>query len=161
MADPTVTHDTFVLERDYPIVAEQVFGFFADAGKKRRWYAASDSHAIETFEMDFREGGAETTAYRMGESTPFPGAILANQGTYEDIVPNRRVVLSTAMSLAGRRISVSLVTVELLPKGDDGTRLVLTHQGVFFEGSGGPRMRQEGWNTLLNRLDAAIAEDRR
>lgn len=160
MPEPTVTPDTFILERDYPVVAEAVFGFFADAGRKRRWYADSSSHAVESFEMDFREGGAETSAYRMDERTPFPGAVLANTGTYQDIVPNRRVVLSTSMTLAGRRISVSLITVELLPNGA-GTRLVLTHQGVFFEGSGGPRMRQDGWNALLDRLDAAIAEQGR
>ena len=42
MADPTVTPDTFVLERDYPVAAEAVFGsvkladLLADIGAERR-----------------------------------------------------------------------------------------------------------------------------
>ena len=50
--------------------------------------------------MDFREGGAERNRYRMNERTPFPGALLANEGIYQDIVPGRRIVLTTNVTLA-------------------------------------------------------------
>ena len=60
------------------------------------------------------------------------------------------------MSLGGRRISSSLVTIELLPT-DKGTDLICTHQGAFFEGSDGPEMREGGWRKLLERLDKDLA----
>lgn len=156
MTEPTVIHDTFVIERIYPAPIERVFAVLSDPAKKRRWFAESESHAVDCFEMDFREGGGERNAYRMNERTPFPGAILANQGTYQDIVPSRRIVLATSMTLGERRISSSLITIELLEL-DGATVLILTHQGAFFEGSDGPQMRKGGWEHLLDRLGQSLA----
>jgi uncharacterized protein YndB with AHSA1/START domain len=51
---------------------------------------------------------------------------------------------------------VTLATVELLPT-DAGTDLIFTHQGAFFEGSGGPAMREEGWRKLLDNLSAELS----
>jgi uncharacterized protein YndB with AHSA1/START domain len=157
MTEPTVIHDTFVIERTYPAPVERVFAFLSDPAKKRRWYAADNENGtVESFEMDFREGGAERYRYRMNERTPFPGAVMANDGTYQDIVPGRRVVLATSMTLAERRISSSLITIELL-ESNGTTQVILTHQGAFFEGSGGPEMRKHGWEYLLDRLVETLA----
>ena len=41
------------------------------------------------------------------------------------------------MTLGDRRISASLFTFEFLAAGK-GTDLIFTHQGAFFERSGGP-----------------------
>jgi hypothetical protein len=60
------------------------------------------------------------------------------------------------MTLGGRRISCSLVTMELLAT-ETGTDLICTHQGAFFEGSGGPEMREAGWRTLLDQLGTELA----
>ena len=157
MTNSTVVHDTFTLERAYPFSVERVFAFLADPLKKRRWFNASDSHSIEAFDMDFREGGAERTVYRLNEKTPRPGAAATNEARYEDIVKDVRIVMSSSMLLDGRRISTSLVTFELF-EYRGSTHLILTHQGVFYEGSDGPDMRKMGWRILLDRLADAIAE---
>jgi uncharacterized protein YndB with AHSA1/START domain len=157
MVEPTVIHDTFVIERTFPAPIARVFAFLSDPAKKRRWYAGADGDAVESFEMDFREGGTERNRYRMSERTPFPGAVLANHGTYQDIVPGRRVVLATSMTLADRRISSSLITVELL-ESNGATEVILTHQGAFFEGSDGPEMRKGGWERLLDGLGRSLAD---
>jgi uncharacterized protein YndB with AHSA1/START domain len=60
------------------------------------------------------------------------------------------------MDLADRRISATLVTFEFLPT-DKGTDLICTHQGTFFEGADGPEMRQQGWQTLFDRLEKALS----
>ena len=39
----------------------------------------------------------------------------------------------------------------------EGTKLVLTHQACFYDGSGGPEMRKVGWRLLLDRLGQAMA----
>jgi uncharacterized protein YndB with AHSA1/START domain len=156
MEEQSVIHSTFVLERSYPKPPETVFGAFADAAKKRRWFAESRSHDVEEFQMDFREGGGERFRYRFKEGTPFPGVELEHEGRYQDIVRNRRIVTSSSMALGGKRISVSLVTVELLPT-EAGTDLICTYQGVFLEGSDGPQRREAGWKALFDNLGRELA----
>jgi uncharacterized protein YndB with AHSA1/START domain len=156
MSDQTVVHNTFVLERSYRKPPEDVFAAFADLNKKRRWYAESRGLEVVAFDQDFRVGGVERLQYRFNQGSPFPGAALVNEGRYQDIVPNRRIVTASTMDLADRRISATLVTFEFLPT-DKGTDLICTHQGTFFEGADGPEMRQQGWQTLFDRLEKALS----
>ena len=147
----SVTHSTFVIERRYPVTPERVFAAFSDPDQKRRWMAAERGMAVEAYELDFRVGGWERARYRFPEGSPFPGAILTNDTTYQDIVPNRRIVIAYTMSLGDRRFSASLATFEFLPAGE-GTDLIFTEQGAYFEGADGPQMREQGWRTLLDSL---------
>lgn len=151
MEERSVTHNTFVIERNYPATPERVFDAFADPAKKRRWFAESETHEVEEYTMNFQVGGVEHARYRLNAGTPFPGVELTSQSSYQDIVPNRRIVIASSMTLGGKRISASLATVELSP-AEKGTALVFTHQGAFFEGSGGPQMREVGWQKLFERM---------
>ena len=92
MQKHSVTHSTFVIERNYPATPERVFAAFADPAKKRRWYAQGDGSDVEDFQMDFRVGGSEHTRRRFKEGTPFPGVALTNRTNYQDIVPDHRIV---------------------------------------------------------------------
>jgi uncharacterized protein YndB with AHSA1/START domain len=157
MDEQSVIHNTFVIERSFPQSPERVFAAFADSAKKRRWFAEGEKHDVEEFQMDFRVGGTELHRYRFKDGTPFPGVELKNEWLYQEIVPNRLVVSANAMDLGGKRISASLVTIELLPT-ETGTDLICTHQGAFFEGSGGPEMREAGWRYLFDRLAAELAK---
>ena len=156
MEQPSVIHSTFVIERSYPKAPERVFAAFADAAKKRRWFAEGDIQEVEESAMDFRVGGAERLRYRFKEGTPFPGVAITNEGSFQDIVPNRRVVTASTMTLGDKRFSASLVTIELLPT-DKGTDLICTHQGAFLEGADGPQIREAGWRKLLDRLATELA----
>lgn len=157
MTDSTVIHDTFVIDRTYPAVVERVFAYLADPAKKRRWYLESGGNPVDVFEMDFRQGGVERSSVRLGEKTPFPGLVMANEGRFEDIVDNSRVVMSTSMVFGGRRISTSLISFELFDEGGE-TKMVLTHQACFYEGADGPQMRKGGWAALLDSLGRAMAD---
>jgi uncharacterized protein YndB with AHSA1/START domain len=151
MEERSVTHSTFVIERSYPATPERVFAAFADPAKKRRWYAEGESHEVEEFAMDFRVGGNDRSRYRFKEGAPLKGAVLTNDASYRDIVPNRRLVIAYTMAIDDRRISASLATIEFLP-AEKGTDLVFTEQGAFFEGADGPQMREGGWRKLLEQL---------
>ncbi len=151
MAEPTVIHSTFVLERSFPVPPERVFAAFADPAKKRRWFAAGESSTVEHYELDFRVGGKEKAAFKLGPGTPVAGLICVNDTTYQVIVANRRIVFAGTMSLSGNVFSASLGTVELLPSAA-GTDLIFTYQSAFFEGADGPAMREAGWRSLLDKL---------
>lgn len=156
MPEPSVIHDTFVLERTYPAAVAKVFAYLADPAKKRLWYAEIENRDVAAFDMDFRPGGEERLAVRLGRQTPFPGTIVENASRYEDIVADRRVVLSGSMTLGEQRISSHLVTLELIEAGG-GAMLRLTHQAAFYEGADGPEMRKGGWIALLDSLGRALA----
>ena len=156
MAEKPAIHSTFVIERSYPRPPDRVFSAFANAAVKRRWFAEGERHDVEEFEMDFRVGGVENVRYRLNASTPFEGVVIAGEGRYLDIVPDRRVVTVSTMTFGDTRISAALVTVELL-RTAEGTDLVCTHQGTFFEGADGPEIREAGWRQLFERLATEMA----
>ena len=155
MKERTVTHGTFVIQRNYPIALERVYAAFSDPAKKRRWFAEGERGEVEEFRMDFRVGGSERTRSRLAAG-PFKGTALTNDSVYQDILPNRRIVIAYSMSLGDQRISSSLATFEFLP-AETGTNLIFTEQGAFFEGADGAQMREGGWGRLFEQLARELA----
>ena len=155
MAKSSVTHSTFIIERNYGVPPDQVFAAWADPVQKRRWFADEDHAEVEEHKLDFRVGGVETTR-RILSGGPFKGTRLTNDSVYLDIVGDQRIVFAYTMTLGEKRISSSQATVELLPNGK-GTILAFTEQGAFFEGADGPEMREQGWKSLIGQLDKIFA----
>jgi uncharacterized protein YndB with AHSA1/START domain len=151
-----IVHNTFTVERSYPQPPDRVFGAFAQPARKRRWYAEGD-HEIQEFEMEFRVGGSERLRYRFKPGHPIAGSEIDNQSVYQDIVPDKRIVMTGRMTLNGKPIQIALVTLEFLPSAS-GTDLVLTSQGTFIDWPGGDKMIEAGWRGLLGRVDAELAQ---
>eukprot|EP01036_Dinobryon_divergens_P046125 gene46125-61673_t len=151
-------HDTFVIARTYPTTTDRVFAAFADAAKRRRWFAEGGHGTNESYELDFREGGLERSVSRMGDNTPFPGVALVSENRHQDIVPNRRIVLAQTMMMGERRISAAQVSFQLSADGDV-TTLTLTHQAAFFEGADGPEIPVQA--TAHDRLFHALGDPTR
>lgn len=150
MPNPSVTHATYTIERQYPVPPERVFAAFSDPTKKRRWFADSESGQAEAYELDFRVGGNEVTR-RLVSGGPYKGTALTNHSNFQDIVPNRRIIFAYTMIMGENRISASLATVEFLPT-EKGTTMLFTDQAAFFEGADGAQMREQGWRSLLENL---------
>ena len=81
-----------------------------------------------------------------------------NDTYYHDIVPGERIVWSYAMQVGGRRISVSLATLELSADGSD-TRMRFIEQGVYLDGHDGLADRERGTKDLLDNLERALREE--
>ena len=155
--EPKVIHATCVVERSFPRPPSAVFAALSEPDKVRQWFGEGRNHELVEFALKFAIGGTQRLSYRFKQGHPLEGMVLMNDGIFQDIIPNQRIVSASAMTLGDKRISASLVTFELLPT-DEGSDLVCTHQGAFFEGSGPDpaKMREEGWNVLMDRLGKVI-----
>jgi uncharacterized protein YndB with AHSA1/START domain len=122
--------------------------------------AGGRSSQLFEFQCNFIEGGTQLLKYRMGPDTPIAGQILTNEGRFQSIVAEERVVTVSTMKMGAQIISASQVTFEIVPSKDE-TRLIITHQGAFFEGSDGPERREHGWNVLADNLVSVVEESGR
>lgn len=150
MAERSVQHATFAIEKVIDAAPAQVFHAFADETAKARWFQGPDDWEKGPRVFDFRVGGRETSS-----GGPKGGPVHAFECRYQDIVPNQRIVYSYDMRLGDRRISVSLTTIELAPAGS-GTRLTFTEQGVFLDGYDDAGSREQGSRWLIDKLAASV-----
>jgi uncharacterized protein YndB with AHSA1/START domain len=150
MTKRTAEHGTFVLSRTYPVSPERVFAAWASKEAKARWFGAP-GECNESLTLDFRIGGTETNS-----GGPPDGPVYSYEATYEDIVPDQRIVYGYTMKADDDLISVSVSTVEFAAAGP-GTALIYTEQGVFLDGHDTPAIREKGTSELLDQLGAALS----
>jgi uncharacterized protein YndB with AHSA1/START domain len=148
VADRTVSHGTFVIERELPHPPARVFAAWGDPKAKAQWFAAPKSAAKEVIrEQDFRVGGKERLRgqWNTGMTSDF-------HCVYQDIVQDRRIVYSYNMYVNDQKISVSLATIEFEPTAN-GTKLILTEQGAYLDGGkDGHAGREQGTRGILENL---------
>jgi uncharacterized protein YndB with AHSA1/START domain len=145
----SVTHATFEVERRYPGAPTVAFAAWSDPAVKARWFGRAGRDE-DTYELDFRVGGRERWQGRAPD-----GRLHVFDARYQDIVAPERIIFSYDMHIDGRRISVSLVTVTLEPRGT-GTQLTLVEQGAFLDALDDPAQRQGGFEALLDRLATVL-----
>jgi uncharacterized protein YndB with AHSA1/START domain len=168
MSELSVIHDTFTIERTYPVAPARVFAAFASREAKDAWSGAGDPEpggdeggdggdggdrdggrdGDGAREFDFRVGGRE----RFGGT--WNGTTYRYDALYYDIVPDQRIVYSYEMYADGARISVSVTTIEFAKSGE-GTALTFTEQGAFldgFDGAEAPSLRKEGTVGMIDGL---------
>jgi uncharacterized protein YndB with AHSA1/START domain len=146
----TVDHDTFVIERIYPVPVTQVFEAWATPILKARWFAGSAEALGAGYDLDFRVGGHE-----VNRAGPPGGPVYRYQSEFRDIVPEQRIVYTYEMYADETRMSVSVATVQFRSR-DGATQLVLTEQGVFLDGHDTAAQREEGTRSLLDSLAGIV-----
>jgi uncharacterized protein YndB with AHSA1/START domain len=147
----SVVHDSFSIERSYPVAPDRVFAAWATVDAKTQWFGNEEGiEPVGEHTLDFRVGGGEHF------SAKAEGMLFDFDATYYDIVENERIVWSYDMRMDGRRISVSLATVEISPAAG-GAKLVITEQGAFLDGLDTNEQREEGTRQFLDNLAAYLA----
>jgi uncharacterized protein YndB with AHSA1/START domain len=147
VTDRHVLHATFTLEPSYPAGPARVFAAWADPAAKARWFTGpAAEHAL-----DFRVGGRETV-YRPADGDQ---PALKFESVYHDIVPDERIVYSSALFADDQLATVSLTTVQFRPAAE-GTQLVITEQGTFLDGHEEPSWREAGTGKQLTALAAEL-----
>jgi uncharacterized protein YndB with AHSA1/START domain len=151
MSSPrSIAHDSFSLERTYPASPERVFAAWASQSAKSQWFGEDDENT-EEHTLDVRVGGREHISGKVPN-----GPTFELDAIYQDIVENERAVWSYDIHLDGRRISVSLASIEIFP-APGGATLVMTEHGAFLDGLDTNAQREEGTTQLLDKLGEHLA----
>jgi uncharacterized protein YndB with AHSA1/START domain len=135
VTERSALHDTFRIDRHFDAEPARVFRAFADPGAKAKWFG---SPAATKQETGFENG-------------PTYGYVA----TYTDIVPSERIVYTYEMTLDGRRISVSVATIEIRKAGG-GTDFTITEQGVYLDGLDNSAQRKQGTEDLMDALAKSL-----
>jgi uncharacterized protein YndB with AHSA1/START domain len=145
MNERTAMHDSFSMERNYHVPPARVFAAWSNPEVKANWFPKAEK-------FDFRVGGQEIL-----RGGPSGGSIYNSIATFQEIVPDQRIVYTLSIDRDETRISVSMMTVEFKSEGA-GTRLTYTEQCVFLDGLDTLEDHKHGFKALLDNLDNEMAK---
>jgi uncharacterized protein YndB with AHSA1/START domain len=151
MSRSTIFPTSFTIERRLPGPPQKVFAAWADPAARRRW---SDCHpdALENdFALDFRPGGEGLHRVVYAD-----GAVQVVRMHHFDVVEPLRAVYAYEITLDGRRLSVSLVTVEFRPEGE-GALMAYGEQLAYLDGHYDIEERIHGTHEGFDRLELELA----
>ncbi|CAO5229829.1 SRPBCC domain-containing protein [Frankia sp. AgKG'84/4] len=153
-----VLHGSFRVERVLAVAPARAFAGFAEEALWSRWTRLPGPSNTAWSELDLRPGGsalARNTFTAGGRAER-----LENRVRFLDVVPDRRVVYAYEAVVNDVCQWASLVTVELLAAGAEGTALTWTEQFAFLvvRGDGADDVAHLRGGTLLrlNGLEAAL-----
>ncbi|ETW98874.1 MAG: hypothetical protein ETSY1_17095 [Candidatus Entotheonella factor] len=140
------TEQTLRLVRWLPATPEAVFAAWTDAKSLQAWMCPDPVYST-TAELDVRVGGCFRIVMRHGEHE------TVHTGVYREVQPPERLVFTWVSTTTQHQ--TTLVTVELRPL-DDGTELVLTHEG--FPDAEAAALHDNGWQSIAAKLVTHLAQ---
>jgi uncharacterized protein YndB with AHSA1/START domain len=140
----TVQHGDFTIERVLDAPPALVFQAWADKTAKSKWFGSGSDLHVEKF--DFRVGGEENVTGKWPN-----GTVSEFRARYFDIVKDKRIVYTYDLFIDGKKLSVSLATIQIVAEGKK-TRMIVTEQGAFLDGYDDNGAREHGTNLLMDKL---------
>ena len=147
----SIAHGSFTVERRYDAPAARVFEAWTDPDQIREWAAPVEGWTFAIRAFDFRVGGGEHFEFGPPGSPP-----CTHISRFDDIVPGERIVSAYALSQGAKRISSSVMCVELVDEGA-ATLVRVTEHGAFFDGLDTVQNRKGGTLQTLAQLQAILA----
>ena len=109
----SIKHSSFVIERRFDYDPAQLYRAWADPAVKARWFnGPADKWKEDVREMDVRVGGRDRLIGKFVD-----GSESRFEAQYLDVVPEKRLVYAYDMYWQGKKISVSLASVEFVLAG--------------------------------------------
>jgi len=154
-----------VTERTFDAPVSRVWQAWTDPEQMMRWWGPKDFTA-PTIQMDFRVGGKYLFCMRGSIGPDAPAQDFWSTGTYEEIVPEERLVYTDSFADAvGNVVSPATygmpdmpeklrVTVEFVATEDGKTKMTLTHTGAP-AGENADNMLV-GWNQSFDKLAQSV-----
>ena len=134
-----------VVERVLPGSPDEVYAAWTTPETLRLFMCPGDMTEA-AIEADVRVGGAFRIVMRG------PDRAVEHRGEYRVLEPGRRLVFTWASPVTGW--TPTLVTIELAPH-EEGTRLVLVHEGLATDDVRGSHRR--GWTSIVEKLAREMA----
>ncbi len=152
----SIKHGSFHIERLFNYDPAALFRAWIDPAAKARWFnGPADKWTEQLREMDVRVGGRDRLVGKFAD-----GSESRFEALYFDVVPERRLVYAYDMYWQGKKISVSLASIEFVAQGKDnskGTKLIVTEQHAFLDGHEDGGSRERGTLGLIDNLEVAMA----
>jgi uncharacterized protein YndB with AHSA1/START domain len=147
----SLKHGSFVIERKFEHDPAVVYRAWTQPDAKARWFTGPpDKWTEQLREMDVHVGGRDRLVGKFVD-----GSESRFEAQYFDVVPEKRLVYTYDMYWQGKKISVSLATIEFVAAGR-GTKLVVTEHGAFLDGYEDAGGRERGTLTLMENLAKAL-----
>ena len=140
---------SLTVTRDIAASSDRVFDAWLDPAQARRFLFRTDDDEMLTCEIDARVGGAALIVERRG------GQEAHHHLRFEEIDRPRRLVFLFRAGAADDDGEWTRVTIDIMPT-DSGSRLTLTHEGVWADYE--DRTRQ-GWTMILGNLSDTVEND--
>ncbi len=123
---------------------DKVFKAWTDPDQISKWFLSCESTADTRIEQDVRTGGQ----YRI-DSIGSENKNVSMTGTYQEVIPNKKLVFSWTNNSQDAPAKDTLVTVEFIAKGD-GTEVILKHTNFVDQATA--ERHNMGWTRLLENL---------
>lgn len=153
MSDNRIQHDTIVMTHDFPVPPSRVFRAWSDACERRLWDVPGADAVIVEHRQSFEVGGTEVTKFG-----PAGNPLFYSEGTFKEILPDRRVIETGSFRVNDEIVAASVVTLEF-DGTDAGTTFTLTDQSVFVNQEDGAADRRQGWKEIMVKLADHLAAD--
>jgi uncharacterized protein YndB with AHSA1/START domain len=137
---------TVTVERRIAAPPEQVFDAWTDPDHAGRWLFRTADGVLERCEIDARVGGR----FRIDERRD--GDLAEHFGEYAELDRPARLAFDFWTSFSDER---TRVVIDIVPDGD-GSRLTLTHEGVWEDWADKTR---QGWTTIVDNLAQTVSGD--
>jgi len=151
VTDRSVEPDTIVVERRFAAPPRRVFAAWVEPEGRDRWDVPGDGWEHATDKRDVRIGGRDVIRFGPPGALDFRGETI-----YLDLVADQRIVAAYTVAERDHLMSVSVLTVEVLPDGD-GTRMLVTEQAAFLDGRDSPESRRAGLDEMFDALADHLA----
>jgi uncharacterized protein YndB with AHSA1/START domain len=136
-----------------------VWSAFSELDFRERWFSLPGERSSRSHELDFRVGGEEVTRSTFNNMEKVERLEL--RAHFLDLVPERRITISSTFTLNGILRIASVATTEF-ESAADGTHVSYVEQyqcfGLVDDGSGDSERgeREGGTRFMLRRLSIAL-----